>query len=721
LVAVAFYLFGREEVYIGLVGPMSGKSKEYGKSMRQAMDLLVDQINDDGGIDGRRVELIVKNDKGNEELAKDMALEFVKQDQVSLVIGHYFSSASIEAQSTYKDAHIPVITPSATSVKVTRDSEWMFSVTFDDEFQGAFLANYAKRMMLAQGVIIIHVEDPFGIGLANSFENTAPGLGLEVAFKDFFKKYEDPEKLEREVKAVVSRIPKNIGDVADLIFIAASAPEAAEIVLEINRQGIKLPILGPDSFGGQSFTEKVGKMGDGIRATIPLLFDSAGEKARIFIDQFRSRYDDEPDWQAAFTYDAGLLAIEALKTVPNFEKDRGRDKIKQYLERLDSAEKAVIGVTGANFFPPDRHGSMRKPPAIGKMIDGDFISIDAQLVPADSVQAEKLKKDNRLFIIDEIPFVKTQVVYTGFEIIDILSFDEASGNFVADFYLWFRWNAKDEGITSNNIANFEFTNGRNVKPVNLKNPETTNKEKERTEDSSQQRETNKDAGYLVFRVTGKFQADLDLREYPFDTQVLKVELRHKYLSRDRLVYVRDNVAIVEDSRPKLPHGWELRKPRQYAGSRRLKTSLGDPDYLDSHRAIDWATYGFALPLKRNYIPVFVKLLIPLIIIVSAAFVSFWLSPQSMPTRAAIAISTLLSGIVLHLTQNLPSVGYVVTADKLFFLAYFMILASLVESTTVYSLSERKKPSTAKRVDNWSRYAAPVVFVLGLLAFSFSVL
>jgi hypothetical protein len=369
---------------------------------------------------------------------------------------------------------------------------------------------------------------------------------------------------------------------------------------------------------------------------------------------------------------------------------------------------------------------MRKPPAIGKWIKEGFISTDIQLIPPDrdlsEDQEKKLKEESRLEFIDTIPFIKTQVVYTGFEIIDILSFDDATGDFVADFYLWFRWNAKNKGITKEDIESFEFTNGREITRVNLNTPHKSNKEKDRCKDTSNQKESYENTDYMVFRVTGEFRTNIDLHEYPFDTQVLKIELRHRHLTKDKLIYVRDNIAINKDTLPKLPCSWEFReKSRQYPGSRRLETSLGDPDYLHSRRAIAWATFGYALPLKRDHTPVFIKLIIPLVIIVSAAFISFWLAPQSLSTRTAIAISTLLAAIVLHLTQNLPNVGYVVTADKFFFLAYFMIFASLAESTTVHSLSERKKLGAAKRMDTWFRYASPVLFIIGFLVLRYSAL
>jgi branched-chain amino acid transport system substrate-binding protein len=117
---MVFCLFGHEKANIGLVGAMSGKYAAYGKSMHQAMRLLRDQINNAGGINGRRMELIVKDDEGNEEKAKNMAKEFVDEDQVSIVIGHYFTDMSLAAQNIYKDNNIPVITPSATNVNVTR-------------------------------------------------------------------------------------------------------------------------------------------------------------------------------------------------------------------------------------------------------------------------------------------------------------------------------------------------------------------------------------------------------------------------------------------------------------------------------------------------------------------------------------------------------------------------------------------------------------------------
>jgi branched-chain amino acid transport system substrate-binding protein len=199
----------------------------------------------------------------------------------------------------------------------------MFSSTFDDEFQGKFLALYAKRMLHAETIAVIHATDKYSKGLKDYFRDAAMALEMDVSQIVPFDR-------KNAVFLLISRLKENS---ADLIFVAAHTLEAVEIVEEIRNQMIELPILGPDSFGGNDFKEGIRDYERGaskqedlgvheIHATLPLLFDYASERTQIFIDQYRERYDEEPDWQAAFTYDAGLLAIEALKEVERLQEDR---------------------------------------------------------------------------------------------------------------------------------------------------------------------------------------------------------------------------------------------------------------------------------------------------------------------------------------------------------------------------------------------------------------
>jgi branched-chain amino acid transport system substrate-binding protein len=130
-----------DALYIAVVGPMTGDDERDGADMVKGIRLYLDQVNEAGGIDGKRVELLEFDDQNDKGLARKKALEIVEQDKVLLVLGHYFSSTSLAGGELYKEAGIPAISGSATAGSVTEGNDWYFRVTFSNHSQAVFSAN----------------------------------------------------------------------------------------------------------------------------------------------------------------------------------------------------------------------------------------------------------------------------------------------------------------------------------------------------------------------------------------------------------------------------------------------------------------------------------------------------------------------------------------------------------------------------------------------------
>ena len=108
-----------ERLFIAVVGPMTGKAAADGHDMANGAQMLIDQINEEGGINGRKIELLVYDDKNDPELAREVAQDIAESDNILLVLGHMFSSTSIAAGEIYEEANIPAISGSATAENVT--------------------------------------------------------------------------------------------------------------------------------------------------------------------------------------------------------------------------------------------------------------------------------------------------------------------------------------------------------------------------------------------------------------------------------------------------------------------------------------------------------------------------------------------------------------------------------------------------------------------------
>lgn len=353
------------------------------------------------------------------------------------VIGHNWSSCSISAGEIYKEKGVPAITPVSTNVEVTQDNEWYFRTIFDDNLQGRFLANYAQKILKHDTASIIYEEDrPYGDNLAKIFEQSANEIGLNINYKwGFQSKAED-------VKTRIKEIVDELGlqkEAAGIIFIAAHAVDGIEIVRLMKDMEISNAIIVPDAFGNKRFTdgfndlpqeiENPGFYTNGIYVTTPMLFDTGNQMAQAFREEYKQKYQREPDCYGPFAYDAAKLIIDAIKNtgvkgvVSTIQEDR--KKIKEYLAGLTKIEEAVKGLTGLNYF--NAVGDCRKPISIGVFRNKNVISALGQLSPVQYMNlipnVDEAIEQKRIIQFDNNYMYNTNVVYTGIELKSIEAFD----------------------------------------------------------------------------------------------------------------------------------------------------------------------------------------------------------------------------------------------------------------------------------------------------------
>jgi branched-chain amino acid transport system substrate-binding protein len=173
-----------EPIRIGLQGPMTGDYAYEGQGFEKAVRLLVDQTNENGGLLGRQVELIVEDDAGDPTQAALVADRLVDADVVA-VIGGYNSTATEPASEIYDEAGILQITPSSTATRLTEKGfQRFFRVCFLDDRQALFAVNAMQQVLGAKTIGILHDNSTYAKGLADWTQKYAEDAGLTVAFFD---------------------------------------------------------------------------------------------------------------------------------------------------------------------------------------------------------------------------------------------------------------------------------------------------------------------------------------------------------------------------------------------------------------------------------------------------------------------------------------------------------------------------------------------------------
>jgi hypothetical protein len=308
----------------------------------------------------------------------------------------------------------------------------------------------------------------------------------------------------------------------------------------------------------------------------------------------------------------------------------------------------------------------------------------------------------------------------GFYVNAVRDVDWRAENFLIDFYWWIRY-PKPTSEEDRKLAEaLEFVNGNlGVAPE---------ARAELLEHEIQERKTipgpEGDEEYVAFRSVGRFYFESDFRKYPFDRQRLPIVIEHEVLTAEELELVDDEDAYRRAGGP--PELWGLaptvrvtdlqidRATRVFT-THEYRTNFGDPMIRDP--ATSFARVTFTIETARDYGSYLIKILIPLLIILVLAYLVFFVPARDLDVAVGLTVTSVLACIAFQLTlaDDLPSIGYIVTSDRIFHLCYFLIMTAMAETVYTHNLEKRGREGTAARIEQWARYLYPALLVLGFLA------
>lgn len=293
---------------IGVNLELTGSVAAYGNAEKNGINLAVEQINKAGGVDGKKIEVITKDNKSENAEASTAATNLAVQSQVNAMIGPATSGAVAAASLNAQKTGVPLLTPSGTQDDLTIDKDgvkkYIFRTTFQDSFQGQVLAQYAYQNLNAKKVVLYYDNSSdYAKGIAEEFQRVYPGEIVTVAtfasgdkdFQSALTKFKDLDY--------------------DAIVMPGYYTETGIITKQARDMGIEVPILGPDGFNDDSFGDLAG-----VANTHDVYYVSGystktalSDKATQFIEAYKKKYGSEPNMFAALAYDSVYMIAEAAK------------------------------------------------------------------------------------------------------------------------------------------------------------------------------------------------------------------------------------------------------------------------------------------------------------------------------------------------------------------------------------------------------------------------
>ena len=319
------------DILIGANLELSGGVASYGQSIKEGIDLALDEINKDG-IDGKKIKLVPFDNKSDAPEAINGATKLISQDKVVAIIGAATSGntkAQIEIANSNK---VPLLTPTGTADDVTfkdgKLNDYVFRTCFIDPFQGTVAANFAAKDLKAKtAAIFIDSASDYSKGLAASFKELFQKEGGKIVKEEAYV------AKDTDFNAQLTNIK---GEKPDFIFIPGYYEEVGLIVKQARDLGITAPMMGADGWDSPKLIELAGK--DALNNTFITNHYSSGDqdpKVQEFVKAFKAKYKDKsPDAFNALGYDSAYFIADAIKRAGSTDSE----KIQKALAETDGLD-----------------------------------------------------------------------------------------------------------------------------------------------------------------------------------------------------------------------------------------------------------------------------------------------------------------------------------------------------------------------------------------------
>jgi len=300
-----------QEIPIGFFAPITGPAAADGASAKNAVELGLKEVNDAGGIHGKKINLIIYDDRLNPQEAVAIANKLIERDKVVGVVSGSYSGPTRVTAPIFQKAGIPMVAGYAVHPDVTWDSkekkpnDFCFRNGFLGEIEGAAAAEFAGKNLKAQKVSLIFMDNDFGRAISSGFAERAEKLGAKVLTKQMYK-----FPGEKDFRPYLTRIKE---ENLDLIFAAGYYNEAASIVRQAKELGITSKIMGEEGFDSPKFLEIAGPAAEDVVIATNLDRDDPRPLVQNFLRNYRKAYNEDADMVGASSYDAFMILVNAIR------------------------------------------------------------------------------------------------------------------------------------------------------------------------------------------------------------------------------------------------------------------------------------------------------------------------------------------------------------------------------------------------------------------------
>ncbi len=348
-----------QTIKIGAVLSLTGGNAPLGTAEQNAINLFVKQFNDAGGINGAKIDVIIKDDESNANTALDATNTLIEQENVVAVIGSSGTGPSLSMKNATSAASVPQIACAA-GVSLTADNiKWIFRTPPTDAMAVqralAFISGNLKKTNIA----VLYDSNAFGTDGLKTIQANIAKYGLNIVASESYQTDETEEGMDTHLTKIQGSNP-------EILVVWGTNPGPAKIAVRMQAKGMTIPFVGSHGIANQKFLSDAGAAANGVYfpAGKVILGQEAfdvnspqGKVVKKFVEDFTAEYGSAPDTFAGHGWDAVLITTEALKKTGT----SGMDDLASFRSKLrDQIEKTsdLPGIGGVFTYSDTNHDGL---------------------------------------------------------------------------------------------------------------------------------------------------------------------------------------------------------------------------------------------------------------------------------------------------------------------------------------------------------------------------
>lgn len=326
-----------EPVFFGVSDPLTGPNAQYGAQWKAGFDLALDEINANGGINGRPLQYVFEDSQSDPRQAVGIAQKFVDDKRILIELGDFSSPASMAASPIYQRAGLVQLGFTNSHPDFTKGGDFIWSPSVSQADAQPLLADLAVKQGFRHIAVLFQNTD-WGRASKDVFVKAAAARGAQVVAAEGY------QPTDKDFRATLLRARDAKPDALVLISYYS---DGAQIARQARASGIDLPIVAASSVYSPKFMELGGDAVNGVTTNTSFFPDDPSPEVQHFVRAFKAKYNRQPDAFNAFAYDATIIAAYALRT-------GGLDRrgVRDALPKLHDVPSVVFGK--ANFDPTTR-------------------------------------------------------------------------------------------------------------------------------------------------------------------------------------------------------------------------------------------------------------------------------------------------------------------------------------------------------------------------------